>query len=536
MSIARDLLDRIWRSRLGAVLRASAPTRHDASGSGLGYGAGGKVEAARPDPVLHLLDSEHESLASTGLGRRLTWGVAADALRAPWDLPDGRELPRIEGLEWRAALVEATASARMSGGAHLLIVTDDGADLTEPLPPGPHGVLAVHVLTARDARPRTYEVEIDRQGWTRPVLWDVHPIRQDVPTRSYVVHTSRLVYIPGLPMAASQRGPRRGYDLSVLDAYWPALRRLDLALESATLGAVELSTPWVRLRNSVDAMSGDGGDSAVDRLEALQYYRSMGRLAVLQGDDELGRDNVSLTGLRSEVVIAAYEAVCALEGLSLTYMFGQPPAGLSSTDEAGRRNDARALDAIRRGGPTQAIQRIMQIATGEAVEVEWAPIDVDDPAQSAALVGAGIADPEELRPRHGLPPRDVASVEVDEAEVQRILAAMGTPPRADAETYTPPDGAQGNAKQVLRWREEHGDAVQGMTRTGWTRARQLASGRPVSRDVVGRMAAFARHRRNAEVAEEYRDEPWRDAGHVAWLGWGGTTGVEWAIEIVEREG
>lgn len=28
-----------------------------------------------------------------------------------------------------------------------------------------------------------------------------------------------------------------------------------------------------------------------------------------------------------------------------------------------------------------------------------------------------------------------------------------------------------------------------------------------------------------------KDEPWRDAGYVAWLGWGGTTGIEWAREI-----
>jgi hypothetical protein len=46
------------------------------------------------------------------------------------------------------------------------------------------------------------------------------------------------------------------------------------------------------------------------------------------------------------------------------------------------------------------------------------------------------------------------------------------------------------------------------------------------------MAAFARHRKNADVAPEFEGEPWRDAGHVAWLGWGGTTGIDWAARIV----
>ena len=124
----------------------------------------------------------------------------------------------------------------------------------------------------------------------------------------------------------------------------------------------------------------------------------------------------------------------------------------------------------------------------------------------------------------GLGAGAVADLLDDEAEVL-----------VESEGYTPPEGAQGNAKKVLRWRDEHGDAVQGMTRVGWTRANQLASGEKLSRETVGRMAAFARHARNAEVDPKYKDEPWRDAGYVAWLGWGGDTGVNWAAEIVARE-
>lgn len=103
-----------------------------------------------------------------------------------------------------------------------------------------------------------------------------------------------------------------------------------------------------------------------------------------------------------------------------------------------------------------------------------------------------------------------------------------------AETYQPPAAARNNAKRVLAWRDEHGDEVKGMTSVGWTRARQLASGKPISRDTVARMSAFNRHRQNAKVAPEYKGEPWKDRGHVAWLGWGGTTGVDWARSIMER--
>lgn len=100
--------------------------------------------------------------------------------------------------------------------------------------------------------------------------------------------------------------------------------------------------------------------------------------------------------------------------------------------------------------------------------------------------------------------------------------------------YQPPAGAVGNARQVLAWREQHGDEVKGMTSVGWRRARQLASGKPVSLSVVRRMAAFNRHRQNATVDPKYRDTPWKDAGRVAWLGWGGDTGIDWAIDVSAR--
>jgi hypothetical protein len=104
-----------------------------------------------------------------------------------------------------------------------------------------------------------------------------------------------------------------------------------------------------------------------------------------------------------------------------------------------------------------------------------------------------------------------------------------------AASYQPPSGAKGNAARVLRWKRLHGSAVKGMTPVGWARARQLASGRPVGRDTVSRMAQFNRHRKNAVVDPKYKAEPWRDAGYVAWLGWGGDTGINWAIRTMKAE-
>jgi hypothetical protein len=102
-------------------------------------------------------------------------------------------------------------------------------------------------------------------------------------------------------------------------------------------------------------------------------------------------------------------------------------------------------------------------------------------------------------------------------------------------TFVPPRGAQDNAKKVLEWKERYGDDVKGMTRVGWTRASQLASGRGISIDIVKRMAQFNRHRQNSKIAPGLESTPWKDAGYVAWQGWGGDEGIDWAIRISQKE-
>jgi hypothetical protein len=110
--------------------------------------------------------------------------------------------------------------------------------------------------------------------------------------------------------------------------------------------------------------------------------------------------------------------------------------------------------------------------------------------------------------------------------IEELLAALESVDLASYDDY--PQAASDNAQKVLNWRKRYGDEVNGMTAIGWRRANQLAKRQNISRETIARMASFARHRKNAAVVPEYRGKAWKDAGHVAWLGWGGTEGIEWA--------
>ena len=98
-----------------------------------------------------------------------------------------------------------------------------------------------------------------------------------------------------------------------------------------------------------------------------------------------------------------------------------------------------------------------------------------------------------------------------------------------------PKAATKNAQKAIDWKEKYGrDIVTAGTPVGWQRAHQLAKGESLSEDVVSRMAQFNRQRKNSTIAPEFKDEPWKDKGYIAWLIWGGDEGVDWAMETMDK--
>lgn len=118
---------------------------------------------------------------------------------------------------------------------------------------------------------------------------------------------------------------------------------------------------------------------------------------------------------------------------------------------------------------------------------------------------------------------------VDDEALEMLASPRTAAAKYDDIDFKPPAGAASAAKRAIRWKKEHGSAVQGGTQVGWTRASQLVKGDPLSPETVRRMYKFfQRHEKNKAVKPEFKDEPWRDNGYVAWLIWGGDAGKSWA--------
>jgi hypothetical protein len=90
-----------------------------------------------------------------------------------------------------------------------------------------------------------------------------------------------------------------------------------------------------------------------------------------------------------------------------------------------------------------------------------------------------------------------------------------------------PQSATNNAKRALAWVKKNGWGSCG-TPVGKQRANQLANREPLTRDTISRMASFKRH-------QQHKDVPYSEGcGGLMWDCWGGTSGVEWAINKLEK--
>lgn len=108
---------------------------------------------------------------------------------------------------------------------------------------------------------------------------------------------------------------------------------------------------------------------------------------------------------------------------------------------------------------------------------------------------------------------------------------------ADDGMFSPPEGVRSEAKRALEWIRE-GHAGSGFTDVGRKRAADLAAGRSVSRETVGRIANYLARHEGDKKGKGWSpgEEGYPSPGRVAWAAWGGDPAKSWTASILGKEG
>ena len=483
-------------------------------------------------------------------------------------------------LKVRDTIRRADIWGRALGESRILLVTDDMGRLDQPLVP--KRVRQIHrleVLDRREFTPVAYEGDVSRGPLGDPVLYSITPHRPTVGNLQGHVHASRLLRFYGDPIPPSETG--WGVDGWGADAVgqtlWDGIRNLAGTGNAGARLAEEMSVAVYTIQSLGAQMGGDQMSALLSRLGLLNMMRSVANAVMLPSTDKYERVAANATGYR-DLSEGARLTLALLTGYPLALLFGEAPSGLS-TDASSWITNWHATVATHREEryrePLETLIEVMYYAEqggppedwalefpplGDLSEAEKAQIRLTTTQADSAAILDGVLTPEEARSRYTeaggfvfdlqpvemrppateLPPVDPSIEAGAQALVEAELARQQNTDADDfrGQTFKIPAGAKGNAAKVLRWKEKHGADVKGMTATGWARARQLAGDETVTgQDLIEMAAWFARHGAQAatrKVDPKFEGEPWRDAGWVAWLGWGGDTAQAWATSTVER--
>lgn len=197
------------------------------------------------------------------------------------------------------------------------------------------------------------------------------------------IHHSRVIRIDGVDLPYWQRIAENGWGQSVLERLWDRL----IPFDSVTQGAAQLAykahlrTYKIKGLRELIAVGGKAFEGLVKQIELVRQFQSNEGLTLMDAEDEFDAHSYTFSGL-SDLLLQFGQQISGAVGIPLVRLFGQSPAGLSSTGESDIRNyyDSIKKDQEKRlrSGFAKLIQVMHRSTLGiepsEGFDFDFAPL------------------------------------------------------------------------------------------------------------------------------------------------------------------
>ncbi len=368
-------------------------------------------EAVTRTPVVLSAVAASNMVQNQGLAHRIVWALPEDATAPGASVKEGETEEPVNNA-WMQCVKVAKGTARARGGAWVWVVLqgESDEDWGTEIGDGEHEIAALHVFSSDEVNVEAWEDDAASPSWGKPSRVTLTPSRSGFTFIGSLIHTSRLVYVPGLPKWPGQETHYDDRDLSALDLYRPAIEALDTGWRSVARLLARRAMPWLKLVLAKAAKTTDKSGAMRSRLAAIARGMMSKAMMVIGEGDEIGWSAPPMSGT-TESMSSLWTAVSAVEGIPVSRLAGTPPGGLSTDDGSGKRSYESAIERCRDSMPP-ALLRLYEIEQGpdDERQIEWGPIEEQDPLQVAqasltraqrdsTLIMAGVILPDESRAR-----------------------------------------------------------------------------------------------------------------------------------------
>ena len=298
-----------------------------------------------------LSDVQLEALYETNAyAQRIVDDMPEQATRKGWEVTYGDEVDDdtrtavdddADRLCVRSKVREADTAARLYRGAVIWPVLDEGAvsleeaadylrtplDLTRV-----RSIRVLHVFDRRELHIEIMDTDITSEGYGTPLTYQIRPL---LGGRSYFVHRSRLVVLPGAPLPASTT--RRDWSLgaSVLDAAWDAIRGKTTSDQAGEILTSEVKQDVLKIAGTAGLSTSDQAALFELRISEIARGKSALNMITLAEGDEFDTRHTPLTGW-ADLDDRQAQRLASAARMPITRLMGQSPSGLSTDDQSGR--------------------------------------------------------------------------------------------------------------------------------------------------------------------------------------------------------
>jgi phage-related protein (TIGR01555 family) len=427
------------------------------------------------DELLEALYVE-DHFAATIIEARPQWalrpGWALEVTGQPSEVASIADAYRVrEELGVAGELAQGACWARVFGGSVTWVGADDGQSPELPLDESAiKSVRWLHTFDRRDVQVASYYTDPAHPRFRRAQSYRIMPRVTGAGASGVIVHESRCLVWPGQPTTDTRRRDRDGWDDSVLERCWDALRQVgeDHGAKSLTLGRI--SQPVFKIKDLFKMIAGKQKDVLKERMNLLDTSRSRARSILLDPEESFENVAQPVSGI-AELIDKGTLRLGAAADMPLTILMGQSPAGMDATGESDLEVWATKVEAWREpvvrprherlarlillsadgptGGKEPASWRIKYGAVREPSRKELAEIGKIHAETDASNIDKGIYAAEVAAFRYA--PGGTIQLdrsELDERlELRRSLASQ--PPKDNAELGTVGARAGGGQMDIV---------------------------------------------------------------------------------------
>lgn len=340
---------------------------------------GGRVAYSRGGLMARIIDLPSELATARGV----TIENGGDGIAS--------EMERLGVLE---CLSDALRWSLLDGGGAVVVMSQDGAELAQPLNPNSvQQIEELRVVSVQDikAGPITYD---DPQklnyGW--PITYEV---KFSAATKYVVVHESRIIEVPGATRLGGVddigRIPWAGQPIGI--TVIQAVERYRSGVKWAA-ALLERSQQAVhRMKGLADMLMASQEAVVRARIDLVDSNRSALNGVAVDAEDDYTITNATLSGVK-DVISELEVAVSAETGLPVTVLFGRSPGGLNATGDSDWDIVYQQVGQLQRRRLRRPLERLIALIYAQtAVDMErsdnWSitfnPLEVLNAQQQAEM-------------------------------------------------------------------------------------------------------------------------------------------------------